>query len=111
VLSGGEQSFDDFAVQVVGDHDAHRIDVLRLGDRMPVVFGALIAVPLGGVVGDGGVGVGNRDQPHVGVVGAEQGGGGAVASGVSATGHATADHGHADGCGSASHVQNSFEVS
>ena len=99
VLACGQQSLDDLAVQMVGHHDAHRVDIRRIGDRAPVVFGALVAVALGGVVGDGGVGVGDRDQPHVRPIGAEQRGRGAVSGGMGAAGHPTADHGHADGVG------------
>ena len=65
MLTCREQSLDDLAVQVVGDHDADRVDIGGVGDRAPVVFGPLVAVPLGGVVGDGGVCVGDRDQPDV----------------------------------------------
>ena len=110
VLACGEQSLDDLAVQVVGHHDAHRVDIRSVGDRLPVIFGPLVAVSLGGVVGHGGVGVGNGDQPHVRPIGAEQRRGGAVAGGMGAAGHATADHGHAERLGN-SHVQISFEVS
>ena len=110
MLARGQQSLDDLAVQMVGDHHAHRVDVRRLGDRPPVVFGSLVSVPLGGVVGNGGVGVGDGDQPHIRPVGAEERRGGAVAGGVGAAGHATADDGDANGF-SASHVSKSSEVS
>ena len=96
MLAGGEQAFDDLAVQVVGDHDADGVDVGRVGDRAPVVLGALVAVALGGVVGDGFVGVGDGDQAHVGAVGAEQRRRGAISGGVGTSGHAAADDGDTD---------------
>ena len=96
VLARGEQALDDLAVQVVGDHDADRVDVGRVGDRAPVVLGALVAVPLGGVVGDRFVHVRDRDQPHVGPIGTEKCCGTAVSGRVCAPGHPAADDGYAD---------------
>ena len=96
VLAGGEQAFDDLAVQMVGDHDAHCIDVGRLGDRPPVVLGPFISIPACGVVSDGLVGVRDCHQSHVGPVGPEERAGGAVSGGVCASGHATADDGDSD---------------
>ena len=66
VLTGGEQAFDDLAMQVVGDHNAHGVDVGRLGDRPPVVLGPFISIPACGVVSDGLVGVRDCHQSHVG---------------------------------------------
>ena len=99
VLARGEQTLDDLAVQVVGDHDAHRVDVGCVGDRPPVVLGALVAVALGGVVGDRGVGVRDGDQAYIRPVGAEQRCGAAVSGGMRTSGHAAADDGHPDRVG------------
>ncbi len=96
MLARRQQTLDDLAVQMVGHYDAHRVDVGRIGDSAPVVFGPLVAVALGGVVGDGGVRVSDRDQPYVWAVCAEQRGGGAIAGRVRAARHAAADHGHTD---------------
>ena len=52
VLARGQQGLDDLTVQVVGDHDAHRVDVGRVGDGVPVRLGACVAVPPGGVAGE-----------------------------------------------------------
>ena len=35
VLAGGQQSFDDVAVQGIGDNDADHIDVVGSGDGLP----------------------------------------------------------------------------
>src|SRR5262249_28446070 len=99
-----------FAVQVVGDHDTHRVDVRRVGDGAPVVLGALVSVSLGGVVGDGRVGVGDRDEPYVWSVRAEQRGGRAIAGRVCPARHAATDHARPDGFG-ASHRENILCVS
>ena len=96
MLAGGEQAFDDLAVEMVGDHDAHCVDVGRLGDRPPVVLGAFISIPACGVVGDGLIGVRDCHQSHVGSVGLEERAGGAVSGGMGAAGHATADDGDSD---------------
>jgi hypothetical protein len=53
-------------VQVVGHHDAHRVDVVGLGDGLPGRFGALEAVALRGVRRELAVDVGYRDQPDRG---------------------------------------------
>ena len=66
MLARRQEALDDLAVQVVGDDDAHGIDIGRVGDRAPVVLGPFVAVALGGVVGDGGVRIRDRDQPDIG---------------------------------------------
>ena len=96
VLARGQQALDDLAVQVVGHHNADRVDIRRIGDRMPVVLGAVVAITLGGVVCDGGVGVCDRDESNVGAFGAEQRGGGPVSGGMGTAGHPAADDGDPD---------------
>ena len=95
VLARGDQSLDDLPMQMIGDNDAHRVDVRRIGDGAPVVLGALIAVTLGGVVGDGSVGIGDGDQPHIRPIGPEQCGRRPVSRGMRAAGHAATDYGDA----------------
>jgi hypothetical protein len=94
--SRGQQSFDDLAVQMVGNHHAHRIDVGCVSDRAPVVAGPLIAVALGGVVGHRGIGVGDRHQSHIRAIDSEQCCGGAVSGGMCTPGQSPADDGDAD---------------
>ena len=96
VLARGDQPFDDLAMQMVGDNDTHRIDVGRLCDGAPVVLGALVPVALGGVVGHGGVGIGDGDQPHVRPLRPEQGGRHPVSRGMCPAGHAATDNGDAN---------------
>ena len=96
VLACGKQPSDHLAVQVVGHHDADRVDIGGVGDRAPVVLGALVAVAQRVVVGDGRVGVGDGDQPDVGSFGAEQRRRGAVSGGMRPAGHAAADDGDTD---------------
>jgi hypothetical protein len=96
VLARCEQAFDDLAVEVVGDHDAHGVDVGRIGDRVPVVLGALVAVALGGVVGHCFVHVGYGYQAHAGPVGTEQRCRGTVSGRMGPSRHAAADDGHTD---------------
>ena len=83
-------------MQMIGDNDAHRVDVRRIGDGAPVVLGALIAVTLGGVVGHGGVGICDRDQPHIRPLGPEQCGRHPVSRGMCPAGHAATDNGDAN---------------
>ena len=96
MLARRQQALDDLAVQMVGDHDADRVDVGGIGDGTPVVLRPLVAVALGGVVGDGVVRVGDGDQPDVRPVRAEQRASGAIAGRVRAARHAAADHGDPD---------------
>lgn len=96
MFAGGEQSLDHLAVQMVGHHDTHGIDVVGLGDRPPVVFGALIAVAADVVVGDGGIGVGDGDEPDIGVLKTEQRSGGAISGRMRAAGHPATDHDDTD---------------
>ncbi len=84
VLARGQQSLRDLAVQVVGHHDAHGIDVVGPGDRLPARLGALEAVPLRGVRGELGIDVSDRNEPDRRRSGPEHGLRGAV--GVSVTG-------------------------
>ena len=96
VLARGEEALDDLAVQVVGHHDADRIDVGCVGDRPPVVLGALVAVSLGGVIGDRFVHVRDGHEAHIGPIGAEKGCGTAVSGGMRSSGHPAADDGYPD---------------
>ena len=96
MLTGGEQALDDLAVQVVGDHDAHRVDIGCVGDRAPVVLSALVAVALRGVIGDRFVHVRDRHEAHIGSVGTEKGCGTAVSGGMRAPGHPAANDGYPD---------------
>ena len=62
VLACGEECLDDLAVQRVGDHDAHHVDVVGVDDRLPRRVVALVAEPLGGRLRRRLVYVGDRDQ-------------------------------------------------
>jgi hypothetical protein len=66
VLAGRYQRLGDRPVQGVADHDAHRVDRGIVGDLLPAVHGLLEAVPVGGVVGEFLVGVGDGGQPDPG---------------------------------------------
>ena len=66
VLACGQQRLDDLAVQTIGQYHAHRVDVVGLDDRLPVVGGALETVAPTGVLGEFVVDVGDGDQAHVG---------------------------------------------
>jgi hypothetical protein len=63
VLAGGQQAFHDFAVEGVRDHDAHDVDVIGLGDRLPRGVMAFVAETLRGEGTELGVDVADGDQP------------------------------------------------
>jgi hypothetical protein len=77
---------------MVGDDHADGVDVGGGGDGLPVVLRPLVAVALGGVIGDGLVHVGDGDQPHVRPIGAEKSCGVAVSGSMGTSGHAAADY-------------------
>jgi hypothetical protein len=63
MLPGLDQRLGDRPVQRIPHDDAHRVDVGVLGDRLPARHRLLIAVTARAVLGERGVGVGDRGQP------------------------------------------------
>ena len=62
VLAGLDEGLGDLAVQGVAHHDGDDVNVRVLSHCPPVVHGALVAVALSGVLGEGEVGVGDGVQ-------------------------------------------------
>jgi hypothetical protein len=96
VLARGQQALDDRAVEMVGHDHADHVDVVGGGHRLPAGLGPLVAEAAGGVVGEGGVDVGDGDQPDLGQALVVDGRRRPVPGGVGPAGHAGADHGHAE---------------
>lgn len=95
VLTGRHQGQGDLAVQLVGHHDRDDVDVVGLDDLMPVGGGALVAVAVGGIGGEGQIGVADGRQSHLRhAAGAEDGAHLTPGVGVRAPRHTGADHGY-----------------
>jgi hypothetical protein len=62
MLAGRQQRFSDLAVQVIINHDADGVDIVRVRDREPAALGTLEAVAISRVVGEVGIDIGNRHQ-------------------------------------------------
>ena len=93
VLAGPDEGLGDLAVQGVSHHDGDDIDVRVLGHDAPVVDGALVAVALGGVLGEGEAGVGDGVQADRRQAQVEDGSDLAPGVGVGGAGHAGTDDG------------------
>ena len=66
VLASADHGFCDLAVQGVADDDGDHVDTGVVSDVAPVGDGLLIAVALGGVDGEGFVGVGDGGESDLG---------------------------------------------
>ena len=83
----------DLAVQGVAYHDGDDVDVRVLGHGAPVVHGVFVAVALGGVLGEGEVGVGDGVQTDRRQAQVEDGADLAPGVGVGGAGHSGTDDG------------------
>jgi hypothetical protein len=60
MLAGCQQRFSDLAVQVIGNHDAHSVDITGVRDCPPAAFGTFETVAISRVVSEVPVDVCNR---------------------------------------------------
>ena len=65
VLAGRKQRLDDWTVQIVGHHDADRVDVRRVNDRLPARLGTFVAITLCRIYSKRFVSVGDGNKPDV----------------------------------------------
>ena len=93
VLARADHGLGDLAVQGVAHHDGDDVDAGVVGHVAPVGDGSLVAVALGGVRGEGLVGVGDGGQADLGQAQVEDGAHLAPGVGVGGAGHAGADDG------------------
>lgn len=93
VLAGLDEGLGDLAVQGVAHHDGDDVDVRVLGHGAPVVHGPLVAVALGGVLGEGEVGIGDGAQADRWQAQVEDGADLAPGVGVGGAGHSGTDDG------------------
>ena len=93
VFAGLDEGLGDLVVQGVAHHDGDDVDVRILGHCPPVVHGALVAVALGGVLGEGEIGIGDGVQTDRWQAQIEDGADLAPGVGVGGAGHSGTDDG------------------
>jgi hypothetical protein len=94
VLAGCDQRLDGLAVLVVGQRDAHHVDLAHLGHLLPRGSHAVDLPAQLGVLRQVRVGIGDHHQVDAGWRGLESAAQGAEGAGVGAADHAGADDGH-----------------